>query len=312
MARIVFMGTPEFSVPLAAACAELGELVAVVCQPDKPKGRGNELAAPPVKVWAAAKGIPVWQPVKLKTGEFEAQLRAVQPDVAVVAAYGRILPQAILDVPRLGCLNIHASLLPKLRGAAPIQWAIAQGESETGVCLMQMDAGLDTGAVLARRAIPIAPTHTGGSLHDDLSRLGDSLLREELPRFLRGELTALPQDHANHTLAPILEKSEAQVDWRRSAVELERRSRAFDPWPGCFTQLDGKLLKLPKVAVAEASGTHGEPGTVLGSGPEGIRVACGQGALLLQELQLEGRKRLAAAAFLAGQKLPAGTRLGAA
>lgn len=307
MARIVFMGTPDFAVPLAEACAQLGELVAVVTQPDKPKGRGNELAAPPVKEWAVAHGVPVWQPLKIKTGEFEAQLRAANAEVAVVAAYGRILPKGVLEAPRLGCVNIHASLLPKLRGAAPIQWAIANGEAETGVCLMQMDEGLDTGPVLARRAIPIAPDETGGSLFEKLSKLGRELLVEELPRFLRGELTPTPQDHARHTLAPIIDKKDGQLDWQKPALELERRVRAFDPWPGTFTQLDGKLLKVLKAHLGEGSGA---PGTVISAGPEGLIVATGQGALVVDELQLEGRKRMRAAEFLAGRKLPPGHRLG--
>ncbi|MBS2029451.1 MAG: methionyl-tRNA formyltransferase [Deltaproteobacteria bacterium] len=301
------MGTPDFAVPLVEAASTLGELVAVVTQPDKPKGRGNELAAPPVKEWALAHGIPVWQPVKIKTGEFEAQLRAVQPDVAVVAAYGRILPKGVLDAPRLGCVNVHASLLPKLRGAAPIQWAIANGESETGVCLMQMDEGLDTGAVLARRAIPIAADETGGSLFDKLSVLGRELLVAELPRFLKGELTPVPQDHAKHTLAPIIEKSNGELDFTKPAIELERRVRAFDPWPGTFTRVDGKLLKVLKARVVDGSGA---PGTVLRAGAEGLVVACGQGALAVEELQLEGRKRMRAADFLAGFKVEMGKKLG--
>jgi methionyl-tRNA formyltransferase len=309
VARIVFMGTPDFAVPLAQACATLGELVAVVTQPDKPKGRGNGLAAPPVKQWAQQAGIPVWQPVKIKTGEFEAQLRAAQPDVAVVAAYGRILPKGVLEAPRLGCLNIHASLLPKLRGAAPIQWAIANGETETGVCLMQMDEGLDTGAVLARRAIPIAADETGGSLFDKLSALGRELLVTELPNFLAGKLTPVPQDHARHTLAPIIDKQDGALDWSKPAVELERRVRAFDPWPGTFTHVDGKLLKVLRARVAEG---QGQPGEVLRAGAEGLVVAAGQGALAIEELQLEGRKRMRAADFLAGFRVAPGTRLGRA
>ena len=307
MARIVFMGTPDFAVPLAQVCAEVGELVAVVTQPDKPKGRGNALAAPPVKVWAEARGVPVWQPQKVKTGEFEAQLRAAEPDVAVVAAYGRILPKGVLEAPRLGCVNVHASLLPKLRGAAPIQWAIANGESETGVCLMQMDEGLDTGPVLARRAIPIAPEETGGSLFEKLSRLGCELVRTELPRFLRGELVATPQDHAQHTLAPIIDKQDGALDFTRPAVELARRVRAFDPWPGTFTRLEGKLLK---VLQAHPVDGRGAPGEVIRAGAEGLVVACGEGALAIDTLQLEGRKRMGAAEFLAGRRLEPGGKLG--
>ena len=304
MARIVFMGTPDFAVPLVEAASTLGELVAVVTQPDKPKGRGNELASPPVKEWALAHGIPVWQPVKIKTGEFEAQLRAVQPDVAIVAAYGRILPKGVLDAPRLGCLNIHASLLPKLRGAAPIQWAIANGESETGVCLMQMDEGLDTGAVLARRAIPIAADETGGSLFDKLSVLGRELLVAELPRFLKGELTPTPQDHAKHTLAPIIEKANGELDFSKPAIELERRMRAFDPWPGTFTTLGGLVLKVLGAVVADGSGM---PGTVL---DDRLTVACGAGALRLTRVQAPGRGAMDAEDFLRGHRVAIGAALG--
>ena len=309
MARLVFMGTPDFAVPLVEACSQLGELVAVVTQPDRPKGRGNDLAAPPVKQWAQAQGIPVWQPVKVKTGEFEAQLRAAQADVAVVAAYGRILPPGVLAAPRLGCLNLHASLLPKLRGAAPIQWAVAHGESETGVCLMQMEAGLDTGPVLARRALPILATDTGGSLHDRLSVLGRALLEAELPRFLRGELTPVAQEHAQHTLAPIIEKEQGRLDWARPAAELERRVRAFDPWPGTFTRLEGKHLKVLRADLV-AGKAGAPPGIVIGADAQGLVVACGEGALQVTELQLEGRRRMSAGDFVAGQRLALGTALG--
>jgi len=248
----------------------------------------------------------VWQPAKIKTGDFEAQLRAAQLDVAVVAAYGRILPKGVLCAPRLGCLNVHASLLPKLRGAAPIQWAIAQGEQASGVCLMQMDEGLDTGPVLARRAIPIAPDETGGSLFTKLSALGRALLEDELPRFLRGELSPQPQDHAAHTLAPIIDKQMGQLDWSQPAAALERRVRAFDPWPGTFTHLHGKLLKV--LAARVASG-QGAPGAVLQAGPEWV-VACGEGALSLTQVQLEGKRRMPAADFLAGAKLAVGQVVG--
>jgi methionyl-tRNA formyltransferase len=306
--RIVFMGTPEFSVPLVEACRQLGELVAVVTQPDKPQGRGNEVVAPPVKVLAQSLGVPVWQPVKLKTGDFEALLRSVNADVAIVAAYGRILPKGVLEAPRLGCLNLHASLLPRLRGAAPIQWAIANGEAETGVCLMQMDEGLDTGAVLARRAIPIAADDTGGSMHGKLSVLARDLLVDELPRFLRGELTAVPQDHASHTLARIIEKEDGVLDFTRPAVELERRLRAFTPWPGVATSLGGKRLKVHAARVLKEQGL---PGRVLRAGADGLVVACGDGALSITELQLEGGKRMTAQAFLSGRKIEPGTTLGA-
>ena len=304
--RIVYMGTPEFAVPALEASAELGELVLVVTQPDRPKGRGGELAVPPVKQWALAHGIPVRQPEKLKTNKFHEELSTFRPDVAVVAAYGRILPPELLAVPKHGCLNLHGSILPKYRGAAPIQWAVANGERETGVCLMVMEAGLDTGPVIACRTTPITANDTGGTMHDKLARLAAEVLRAELPAFLRGERKPVPQDDSQHTLAPILTKENGRIDFTLPARLVEARLRGFDPWPGASTTLNGKLLKLLKAHVSTGSG---QPGTVL-SAAAGLEIACGEGSLVATELQLEGKKRLPAAHFLAGTRIEPGSKLG--
>jgi methionyl-tRNA formyltransferase len=303
--RIVFMGTPEFAVPSLTALFEVGEVVAVVTQPDKPKGRGQALAVSPVKARALERGVPVLQPVKLRTPPFSEELRQYAPDVCVVTAYGKILPKELLELPPRGCVNVHASLLPRFRGAAPIQWAIAHGDTETGVSLMVMDEGLDTGPVLAERRLPIAPDETSATLHEKLSRLGGELLREALPAYLRGELTPVPQPSEGVVLAPIIQKEEGRLDFTRPAVELERRLRAFTPWPGAFTTLDGKLLKVHRARVGEG---RGEPGSVLSVGPAGLEVACGEGSLVLVEVQPEGKRVMGAGEFLAGRRLAPGSR----
>lgn len=304
-ARIVFMGTPQFAVPSLLACLEVGEVVAVVTQPDKPKGRGQELAAPPVKLEAQQRGLTVLQPAKLRTPPFSEELKRLSPDVVVVTAYGKILPADLLAVPSKGCVNVHGSLLPRFRGAAPIQWAIEAGDAKTGVCLMRMDEGLDTGPVISCREVPIGPDDTSATLHDALAELGGRILKDDLPRYLSGELVPRPQPSEGMVLAPIIEKEEGRLDWRRPAVELERRLRAFTPWPGAFTTLAGGLLKVHRVRVGEGKG---EPGTVLSAGPEGIEVACGQGSLVLLEVQPEGKRRMTAAEFVTGRKLEIGGR----
>jgi methionyl-tRNA formyltransferase len=303
--RIVFMGTPDFAVASLEACFDIGEVVAVVTQPDKPKGRGNTLAAPPVKELALSRGIPVLQPAKLRTPPFSEELRRFAPDVCVVTAYGRILPKDILDLPPKGCVNVHGSLLPRFRGAAPIQWSIAHGDAETGVTLMVMDEGLDTGPMLAMKKLPIGPDETSASLYPKLAALGGDLLRESLPAYLRGELKPVPQPSEGVVLAPIIEKDEGRLDFTRPAVALERRLRAFTPWPGAFTTLGGKLLKVHRARVGTRSGTSG---TVLSAGPDGIEVACGEGSLVLLDVQLEGKRVMSAAEFLTGHKLAQGSQ----
>lgn len=306
MPRIIFMGTPAFAVRSLEACLELGEVVAVVTQPDKPKGRGQELAQSPVKVLALARALPVLQPVKVKGTDFAQVLAAYRADVAVVTAYGKLLPQDVLDTPTHGCVNVHASLLPRFRGAAPIQWAIAEGDATTGVCLMRMDAGMDTGPVIARAELPILPTDTSASLHDKLAALGGQLLRDALPRYLAGALAPVPQAADGVVMAPMIRKEDGALDFTRPAAALERRLRAFTPWPGAFTTLNGQLLKVHAAAVVPGAG---EPGQVLAASADGIDVACGQGALRLLTLQLEGRKALPAKDFLAGTPLAPGARL---
>lgn len=227
--RIVFMGTPEFAVSSLAACFDIGDVVAVVTQPDKPKGRGHAVAISPVKALAQERGVPVLQPVKLRTPPFSEELRKYEPDVCVVTAYGRILPKDVLDLPRKGCVNVHASLLPRFRGAAPIQWSLAYGDAETGVSLMVMDEGLDTGPVLAMRRLPIGPEDTSATLHEKLAKLGGEILREDLPKYLRGELQPVPQPTEGVVLAPIINKEDGLLDFARPAAELERRVRAFMP-----------------------------------------------------------------------------------
>lgn len=303
--RIVFMGTPEFAVGSLEACLDVGEVVAVVTQPDKPKGRGQEIAISPVKALALARGLPVLQPPKIRGTTFHEEIRALRPDVGVVTAYGKILPQELLDAPAQGCVNVHASLLPRFRGAAPIQWAIAAGDPVTGVCLMKMDAGLDTGPVIDRRELPILPDDTAASMHDKLSRLGAALIRESLPRYLRGELAPVPQPSEGVVLAPLIEKEDGRLDFTRPAAELERRARAFFPWPGTFTTLGGKMLKVLRARVGAGKGA---PGEVLAAGPDGIEVACGEGSLVLLEVQPEGKRAMSARELLAGRKLEKGTR----
>jgi methionyl-tRNA formyltransferase len=303
--RIVFMGTPEFAVPSLAALFDIGDVVAVVTQPDKPKGRGQALSISPVKAFAQERGVPVLQPQKLRTPPFSEELKKLAPDVCVVTAYGKILPKDLLETPRHGCVNVHASLLPRFRGAAPIQWAIAHGDAETGVTLMVMDEGLDTGPMLAEKRLPIAADETSASLHDRLSSLGGELLRQHLPAYLRGELKPVPQPSEGVVLAPIIQKEDGRLDFTRTAVELERRVRAFTPWPGAFTSLEGKLLKVHRVQVGQG---RGEPGTVLASGPQGLEVACREGSLVLVEVQPEGKRVMKAGEFLAGHKVAQGSR----
>lgn len=307
MPRIVFMGTPDFAVKSLEACLELGEVVAVVTQPDKPRGRGQELSFSPVKQLAVAKGLTVLQPQKVRGVGFADELRALAADVAVVTAYGKLLPRDVLDVPRHGCVNVHASLLPRFRGAAPIQWAIASGDEKTGVCLMKMDEGMDTGPVIDRAELPILPTDTSATLHDKLAALGGEVLRRALPRYLAGELRPVAQASEGVVLAPMIQKEDGQLDFTRPAVELERRLRAFTPWPGAFTRLQGALLKIHQAKVREGKG---EAGTVLAVGPSGLEVACGQGSLLLEGLQPEGKRVMSARDFLAGRSVAVGAKLG--
>ena len=297
--RLVFAGTPEFSVPCLEACRASGaEVVAVYTQPDRPAGRGRKLTPSPVKQAALAAGMAVEQPESLKSAEAQQALAAYQPDLLVVVAYGLILPRKVLAIPRLGCWNVHASLLPRWRGAAPIQRAILAGDSESGVDLMQMEAGLDTGPVLLQRRTPIARVDTGGSLHDRLSALGAEVLAEGLRQVLAGEtLAATPQPEEGVLYAHKLDKAEAKLDFSKPAVELERQVRAFDPWPIAEGEIAGEPLRIWAAQAIELD-HHAAPGDVLAAGRDGIDIACGRGALRVTFLQRAGGKRIGAVDYL--------------
>ena len=300
--RIIFAGTPDFSVPvLEAILASRCKVVGVYTQPDRPAGRGRKLTPGPVKQLALQHGLPVFQPTGLKGQAEQQALAALQPDLMVVVAYGLLLPQAVLDIPGRGCVNLHASILPRWRGAAPIQRAILAGDSETGVCLMQMEAGLDSGPVLAEVRTPIAPDETGGSLHDRLSLLAARLLAEHLEDLEAGSLRPRPQNGSRATYAHKLDKREAVVDWRQDAGQLERQVRAFNPWPVAQAQYQGQTLRIWSAQAIE--GDSARPGTVVSAGRHGIDVACGHGCLRVQEVQLPGGRRLNAAAFLNARSL---------
>jgi methionyl-tRNA formyltransferase len=304
--RIVFFGSPDFAVPALTALVREHDVVAVVTQPDRPAGRGGKLHPPAVKALAGELGLPVLQPSKLRDGALTVELAAWSPDLFVVAAYGRILPPDLLGVPRLGPWNVHASLLPKYRGAAPIQWAIMRGESETGVSIMRMEASLDTGPIAAVAREPIRDDDTGGSLAPRLARLGARLLVDTLPRIADGTVILRPQDDAAATLAPPLTKADGHLDFAPPAAVVSARARGVDPWPGAMVTLAGEQAKLflPKRVSGE-----GQPGEVLGLVPEGLAIACGEGAVAFAELQLPGHKRMSAKALLAGHAIPVGTIL---
>lgn len=307
--RAIFFGTPALAVPSLEAVAELAEVVRVVCQPDRPAGRGMKLKAPPVKERALELGLTVEQPTKVKTPEFAASLRALEADVAVVIAYGRILPKAVLDAPRRGCVNVHASLLPRWRGAGPIQWAIVHGDPETGVCLMQMDEGMDTGPVIACEKTPIDPDETSAELGDRLAKMGAALLHARLADWVEGRIDATPQDGACATMAPMLKKEDGRIDWLAPARMVHDRVRGMSPWPGAYTELGDERVKVHRTAVRIEDGTVATPGTIVRADAKvGIEVACGQGTVAITELQLEGKKRLGADEFLAGHAWQPGLR----
>lgn len=305
--RVIFAGTPEFAAQALAAIIAAGHEVALVLsQPDRPAGRGMSLQASPVKQLAVAHGIAVFQPLTLKDAEAQARIATVAADVMVVAAYGLILPQAVLDLPRLGCLNIHASLLPRWRGAAPIQRALQAGDAETGVCIMQMEAGLDTGPVLLKEAFPIAANDTGASLHDRLAALGARLIVDALAAL---PLPAVAQPDEGVTYAHKIDKAEALIDWARPAVVLDRHVRAFNPFPGAQAVFAGQRIK---VWGAQPVAGQGEIGQILAVDRQQVVVACGEGALALTELQKAGGKRLSVQQFLAGHPLKVGDRFDSA
>lgn len=318
--RIVFMGTPDFSVPALKALVEAGhQVIAVVTQPDKPKGRGKEVQMTPVKIQAMEYGIPVYQPAKVREASFVEVLKGLEADVYVVIAFGQILPKAVLELPKYGCINIHASLLPKYRGAAPIQWCVIDGERETGITTMMMDVGLDTGDMLEKAVIPIEEKETGGSLHDKLSMAGGDLILSTLKKLEEGTLVRTPQTDEGTCYAKMLTKSLGDIDWNQGAVSIERLIRGLNPWPSAYTMWNGKTIKIwaaDVIAGREAadflseSGVPAEtgtaPGMVVCSDKRGLVVCTGGGLLSIRELQMEGKKRMDTPAFLRGYPIPAG------
>lgn len=303
--KVVYMGTPDFAVGPLEAIIEAGhEVTAVVTQPDKPRGRGKEMAASPVKECAQKHGIPVLTPVKIKAAEAVAQLREYPADIFVVAAFGQILSEEILQMPKHGCVNIHASLLPKYRGAAPIQWSIIDGETETGVTIMQMDRGLDTGDILFQQKVPITSEDTGESLFDKLAEAGSALITEALVKIEKGDVHPVRQDDAKSCYAKMLTKAAGKIDWSKSAAEIERLVRGLNSWPSAYTEYKGKQLKIWKAKVMPAM--EGAPGTIAKVTKDQVIVCTGDGALALEEIQLEGKKRMRMKEFLLGRSFEEG------
>ena len=308
--KIIFMGTPDFAVGTLKSLAEAGhEITLVVSQPDKPKGRGHAMVPTPVKVVAEELGIPVFQPVKIR--EAKDVLEKTDADVCVVAAFGQIIPASILHMKKYGCINVHASLLPKYRGAAPIQWAVIDGEKESGVTIMQMDEGLDTGDMLAKAIVPLDEKETGGSLFDKLSEAGGRLCVETLAKLEKGEITPEKQGESPTAYASMLDKKMGNIDWNKSAVVIERLVRGLNPWPSAYTHLDGKTLKIWACDVLPQSASKGESGEILEVTKDAIHVQTGDGILVLREIQLAGKARMDAGAFLRGYKVVPGTVLSA-
>lgn len=307
--NIVYMGTPDFAVPALEKLAAEHRVSCVVTQPDAVRDRGKKIKMTPVKEKALELGITVLQPEKIKKNEgFLEELRSFEPDLIVVAAYGQILPKEVLELPKLGCVNIHGSLLPRFRGAAPIQRAILEGEEETGITIMYMEEGLDTGAMLAKRSTPIEKKN-GEQLHDELALMGAELLMETIPKLEAGELTAQPQDDAKSTYAPMISKKDGEIDFTKSPAQIERLIRAFDPWPGAFTSYKGKLLKIWEADISAAENTAA-PGTITGVSEKGIEISAGGGTLIARKIQLPGKKRVAVADYLKGNSIETGSVLG--
>jgi len=303
--RILFMGTPQFACPTLQMLIERGEnVIAVVTQPDRPKGRGQQMQFPPVKELALSHGIPVIQPVKVRLPEAVEEIRILNPDLIIVVAFGQILPKVLLDIPSYGCINIHASLLPRYRGAAPLNWCIINGERETGITTMLMDVGLDTGDMLLKRTTAITPEDDASSLHDRLSLLGAATMAETLDLLLAGKLHPEKQDDSLSCYAPLLKKELGEINWNAPTITIINLVRGITPWPGAYTKFDGKTVKLHKVRAGSGRGT---PGEILSAGKAGIEAASSDGSIVIEELQLEGKKRLPAAEFLAGCKLEPGS-----
>jgi methionyl-tRNA formyltransferase len=308
--RALFFGSPAFAVPSLDALRAVADIAGVVCQPDKPAGRGLALTAPAVKTRAVELGLPVVQPTKLRTGEFGAWVRGQDLDVALVVAYGRILPKDVLLGTRLGCVNVHASLLPKYRGAAPVAWAIVNGESSTGVTLMKLDEGMDTGPTFARVVTPIGPDESAGDLSGRLARLGADALSEWLPKYLVGACRLEPQDNAQATLAPMLEKRHGRIDWTKRAQELHDHVRGMSPWPGAFTTLRAHTVKVHATRVVAGQRTGARAGEVLVADKSRVLVACGELCVELLTVQPEGKRAMAASDWVIGRGVAEGDLFG--
>ncbi len=308
--KVIFMGTPDFSVGTLAALVEAGhEVVLAVTQPDKPKGRGKEMQYTPVKEYALEKGIPVYQPEKVRRPECIEELKKYQADVCVVIAFGQILPKEILEMTPYGCINVHASLLPKYRGAAPIQWAIINGENVSGVTTMQMDEGLDTGDMLEKVEVPLGEKITGGELHDLLAEAGAKLCVQTLEKLEKGELKPEKQGETPTAYARMLDKKLGNIDWTRPAVEIERLIRGLNPWPSAYTTWNEKTMKIWDADVVDEEKTA-EPGTIIEVTKQTFSVQTGEGALRINELQIPGKKKMSADAFLRGYQVKTGEKLG--
>lgn len=308
--KIVYMGTPDFSVGALEALIQAGhEITAVVTQPDKPKGRSGQMQFTPVKECALKHGLPVFQPVRIREAEAVEELRRYEADIFVVAAFGQILTKEILEMPRFGSVNIHASLLPKYRGAAPINWVIINGEKETGVTIMQMDEGIDTGDMLAKAVVPIEAKETAESLFDKLADVGARLIVETLPKLEKGELTPVPQDHAQSSHTRMMKKSLGKIDWNMDAASIERLVRGLNSWPSAYTYYEGKSLKLWNCDVIEEACAEA-PGTIVRVSKDSVDVAAGKNIIRILELQLEGKKRMDTKSFLLGNAWKTGMMLG--
>lgn len=307
--KIVFMGTPDFAVPsLNALLISKKDIAAVVTQPDKPSGRGKKLTPPPVKTVALNSGIRVLQPERIKDEAFVNTIKEINPDVIVVAAYGKILPAKILHLPKYGCINVHASLLPKYRGAAPINWAIINGEKETGITIMQMDEGLDTGGILLQKGIEITKEDTAGTLSNKLSKIGAGLLIEGLSAIEKGGIKAIPQDNSKSSYAPMLKKEDGQIDWTKGAEDIYNMVRGMDPWPGAFTYYKGELWKVWKVRHGDTG--KGRPGEILTADKDRIDVVSKDSVISILEIQPANKKRMPVSDFLRGNKIEKGIILG--
>ncbi len=308
--RVVFFGTPTFAVPSLRALTEMSDVRAVITQPDRPSGRGLEVKPTPVKVFAEEHRIPVLQPTKIRTEEFVRALASYEPAVSIVVAYGRILPSSVLTIPPHGCINVHASLLPRWRGAAPIQYAVVHGDKESGVSLMQLDEGMDTGPVFVTRATSIDENESAEELAVRLSEMGADLLRQHLKDILAGTLVAVAQDHSKATSASLMDKGAGRVDWNRTAREVHNLVRGMKPWPGAFSNAKGARIKLHRslLLTDEIASAPTPPGTIIFSSSRGIDVACGKGIVRIVELQAEGKRRMNAGDFLAGHRLDCGIR----